>query len=907
MPNLYVQVDLTGAAARMDDVGNVQAKLPKRPAFATGQLGLPVPPRARTLALTVKPKVNKIEPGGTTDLEVDLKDAAGKPIANGEVTVVVVDEAVLALTGYRVGNPIDYFYGGRGPDASDYHLRASVLLANPLEIKKQMAQRAAGHGSGGLMKTKDGAPGAEPTAAPAPPAEEKEMAADVASTSPRSPNQPNIKVRSDFDALALFLPEVHTDASGHAKLELKVPDNLTRYRIMAVAVYGDKQYGSAEGTITARLPLMVRPSAPRFLNFGDRFQLPVVLQNQTDAPMQVDVAVRATNALIMGGEANTAGRRVTVPANDRVEVRFAAGAVMAGTARFQFGATSGKWEDAAEIELPVWTPATTEAFATYGEIDKQGAIAQPVKAPPDVYKQFGGLEITTSSTELQSLTDAVVYLVSYPFECSEQISSRIMAVASLKDVLTAFKAKGLPPPAEVLAQVTQDLKRLQGMQGYDGGFGFWHPGDTEWPFLSVHVAHALQRAKEKGFAVPEEMLNRSHEYLRQIESHIPGWYPDDVRRAIIAYALYVRNRLGDRDVDKAKELMKVGLDTLGMETIAWIWPVLSGHAKDEVAKIRRYVENRVSEEAGTAHWTTSYGDGEYLLLASDRRVDGILLEDMIVDQPESDLIAKVVRGLLAHRTAGRWESTQESAWVLLGLDKYFNTFEKDVPDFTSRAWLGKAFAGEHAFKGRTTERHHIDIPMAFLAKTVGDQTLTLQKDGPGRLYYRIGMQYAPTNLKLAPSEHGFTVQREYEGVDKKDDVSLDKDGVWHVRAGAKVRVRLTMVAQSRRYHVALVDPIPAGLEAMNPALAMTGSVPQDPKERAGNRYWYWWYPWYEHENLRDERVEAFTSLLWEGVYTYSYIARATTPGNFVVPPTKAEEMYHPETFGRSASDRVIVE
>jgi len=48
-------------------------------------------------------------------------------------------------------------------------------------------------------------------------------------------------------------------------------------------------------------------------------------------------------------------------------------------------------------------------------------------------------------------------------------------------------------------------------------------------------------------------------------------------------------------------------------------------------------------------------------------------------------------------------------------------------------------------------------------------------------------------------------------------------------------------------------------------------------------------------------------LLWDGVYTYSYVARATTPGEYVVPPAKAEEMYAPETFGRSSTDRVIVE
>ena len=70
--------------------------------------------------------------------------------------------------------------------------------------------------------------------------------------------------------------------------------------------------------------------------------------------------------------------------------------------------------------------------------------------------------------------------------------------------------------------------------------------------------------------------------------------------------------------------------------------------------------------------------------------------------------------------------------------------------------------------------------------------------------------------------------------------------------------------------------------------------------------WAWSRPWFEHQNLRDERIEAFTTLLAGGSYTYSYYARATTPGEFVVPPAKAEQMYAPETFGRSGSDRVVV-
>src|SRR5690606_16711168 len=120
---------------------------------------------------------------------------------------------------------------------------------------------------------------------------------------------------------------------------------------------------------------------------GDQFELPVVLQNQTDAAMTVDVAVRATNAELTAGE----GRRVTVAANDRVEVRFPAAAREAGTARFQVATASGSWTDAAELSLPVYTPATTEAFATYGELD-DGAIEQPIAIPGDVVVQHGGLE-----------------------------------------------------------------------------------------------------------------------------------------------------------------------------------------------------------------------------------------------------------------------------------------------------------------------------------------------------------------------------------------------------------------------------------------------------------------------------------------------------------------------------------
>jgi uncharacterized protein YfaS (alpha-2-macroglobulin family) len=950
IPNVVVQVDVSGSALRRDDKGKPHEDLPRRAAFATGNLTFKVPPLARTLSVKAAPRVSALEPGGKTTIDLVVKDTKGAPVKGAELAVVAADEAVLALTGYKLPSPIDVFYSARDAGVMDYHSRNQVLLTDPNALAAistglgAMNNRAAAQQAGPP-------PMAMPSAAPAPepivaadsagPARMHKLAeSDEESGKGRrermdfkekakigSKNDEDaggaISVRTNFNALALFAPEVVTDAEGKATVAINLPDSLTRYRIMVVAVDAGKRFGSGESNITARLPLMARPSPPRFLNFGDVFELKVVLQNQTDKPMTVDVAVRATNALIARDRASaipgkgkglvtSAGKRVEVPANDRVEVRFPAASEKAGTARFEVVASSGASSDAARFELPVGTPATSEAFATYGEID-EGALIQPVRAPGDVWPEFGGLEITTSSTQLQALTDAVLYLVSYPFDCNEQISSRVLAIAALRDVLSAFSAEGLPEPKELEAQVKRDLDKLAARQNHDGGFSFWRKGDEGWPYLTIHVASALARAKTKGVEIPPLMLQRAESYLNDIESHIPAWYSQESRWMIRAFALHVLHLMGKSDVKKAKALLDVaGMKKLSFESLGFLLPVLhAGGETDAVNQILRHMTNNATETAGAAHFVTSYTDGAQVLLHSDRRVDGIVLEALIVVDPKNDLIPKLVRGLLAHKSRGKWLNTQENAFILLALDRYFNVFEKVSPDFVARVWLGENFAGEHTFKGRTTERAQIDVPMSFVAKRKGDQPLVLEKDGNGRLYYRIGMRYAPKNLDLKPADYGFTVERSYEAIDNLEDVKRDTDGTWRIKAGSRVRVRLTMVADSRRYHVALVDPMPAGLEAMNPELATTEKLPVDKNESAESkmttRYWWWRQPWYEHENMRDDRVEAFTSLLWDGVYNYSYVARAATPGSFVVPPTRAEEMYSPETFGRSASDKVIVE
>jgi len=901
--------------------------------------------------VSAEPKEKTLAPGGETKLDIEVKDQNGAPVANSEVAVVVVDESILALSRYTIADPMAVFYIARGTGTTDHHSRKDILLGNPDDVKRPppsppvTESASTGYARNGVLAAR--APSAKPLSRSE---AQRELAVDgvakdeAKAGDDRPGGETPISLRENFNALAVFSPSVRTDSNGRATVDVKLPDNLTRYRVTAISVDAGKRFGKSESNITAKQPLMVRPSAPRFMNFGDKIDLPVVVQNQTDKDMAVDVAIRATNAELTGGTAvqpsgskgdgngtlsnspvSALGKRVLVNANSREEVRFPVSAMKAGTARFQIAVNSGTYSDAAEISLPVWTPATTEAFATYGTTDQNGAIIQPVQTPGDVYPQFGGLEVTTSSTQLQELTDAFLYLTNYPYACSEQISSRMISIAAMRDVLNAFKAKDMPTAAELNKYFARDVEILQSRQRDDGSFGLWKRDREryEYPFLTVHVAHALALAKQKGYKVPDEMLNKTKPYLKDIEQHFDDWHKrsPSVRWTISAYALYVRDLMGDKDIAKAKKLLaEATVEKMPFEALGWVLSVLANDpgSTAEVDAIIRFLMNRTTETAATANFVTDYGDGAWLIMYSNRRADGVLLEAIIKAQPQNDLIPKLVRGLLDHRVKGAWSNTQENVFILLALDKYFNAFEKVTPDFVTRVWLGNTYAGEQAFKGRSVDSNEINIPMSYLTEQGGTSNLFLDRQGAGRLYYRIGMKYAPKNLKLEPADYGFTVLRKYEAVDNKDDVKQNPDGSWTIKSGARVRVRLTMVAQARRYHVALVDNLPAGLEILNPGLAVTEAIPADPGDgntpviemgsrSFGHNYYWWRWNWFEHQNFRDERAEAFSSLLWEGVYNYTYVARATTPGEFVVPPAKAEEMYHPETFGRTGTDFVTVE
>ena len=922
VPGLRVSLGIVGTQPRLDEHGDVDPTLVAKPAFAQASISLSVPPKEKDIRVVAVPRAKALLPGGANAVVVDTKDATGSPYAS-EVAVVVVDEAVLALSGYTMDDAKRTFYTPVGQPRAYRDSRSYVALAPREQVQRFFGDgpnapsapwgreespddmdgerdgryrsafdEAQEFGMIGLLKTADAAP-AKGTVTIAEVNLEEATPDQTARPRPRP-----IALRSKFDALAVFAARVKTDAAGHAEVPLTMPESTSRFRIMVVAWDKESRFGYGESTITTRQPLTVRPSPPRFLNYGDRFELPVIVQNQTDRAVHVSLAARGVNATLL----ERTGRAFEVAAGDRVEVRLPAAAHLPGKAHFQIATGTADFADAADVVLPVWTPGTTEAFASYGVLD-EGAVGQAVALPDGVEPSFGGLDISTASTALFGLSDALLYLTRSPYDGSEQLASRILAIASLREVLDAFHGGELPAPAALDAIVAKDLATLQSRQNPStGGFGSW--SNDPWPYLSVHVAFALSMAKQKGYPVSTEMLGRAEGYLQNIDNRIPAYYSPEARRTLRAFALFVQKRLGHPHADVAQGLVNEagGVAKTPLETLAWLLPTVAGTPLG--SEIAKHFENRAVETAGSVHFTTSYGESDYLVLGSDHRTDALVLAALVETQPGNVLIPRIVAGLLGSRKGGHWQGSQDDAFVLMALDAYFQRFETTTPNFVARVWLGDRTASEHAFKGHDTDRVGTEVPMSELLK-LGKSDLVVQKEGKGRLYYRLGLRYAPSDMALPPLERGFSVTRRYEAVDAPTDISQDPQGTWHVKAGATVRVRVTMVAPAERHHVALVDPMPAAFEALNPALRGTGPLPQDDTKRTSD--WYWARSWYEHDNLRDERAEAFASLLWAGAHEYVYTARATTPGNFVVPPAKAEEMYAPETFGRSGADRVVVE
>jgi hypothetical protein len=949
VPNVHVSVVVLRGRQPVPGAAADPERDPGRPLARSASVKVRVSKRTKRLQVDLSASPGMARPGAPVTVRVVVTDAAGRP-APSRVNLLAVDEGVLGLLGYRVADLVDVFHTTKlsRTESSDQRQRLidpAVRLESAYTVVEPRSARERYESMSGDRPADMSAEGYR--------SRRLSRYVGVPGLGASGPDEgsgagaaPAIVVREHFAATAFFTVDLVTDARGQGTVTFKLPDNLTTFRLTAVAVDRTRhdRFGQAEARLVVRRPLMLAPALPRFASFGDRFEAGVRVTNETGQASTVRVRLQAANAAVLG----PIDQSVTLPAGGTREVRFPVAIGRPGRARFRFLAQAGAETDAVELAIPVNLPATTEAFATYGVTES--SVAQTIVPPVAALTGFGGLDLSFSSTALGGLEDAVRYLVEYPWECTEQISSRVIPLFALKDLLPAFGLLGkrqgqgtthaTPLPEGLLPRgqarpsaateqqylthlVTSGVAKLLAYQQPDGGFGFWQGSRESSPFASAYATFALLRAREAGQAVPERALQRATRWLRGYLTRREwtgrhDWLYGGSTRAMAAWVLSERYRapIAAARSPEAVNLVPI-LDALHAQV-----GKLPLFARAFLLAARFRVEGRsprvqallgdleraaIQDTPSSVRFREATSESLRLLLHSDRRTDAIVLATLLEVQPGHPLVEKVVRGLMEARVNGRWESTQASAFALHALSRFFKQHEQAVPDYVLRAWIGKGFVGEERFRGRSLRRVERTVPMSYL-QPLGPQPLVLEKQGPGRLYYRLGLRYAPRSLKVAAAEQGFAVRRVYEAVPGEGQVTTVAPGQLKVKAGTVLRVRLTVTVPSQRHYVAVDDPLPAGFEALDLDLRTTSSLRLSHVASGGAADDCSWYTRlaFDHREKRDDRVVLFADRLPAGTYEYTYLVRATTLGSFIAPPTRAEEMYHPEVFGRAASGAVRI-
>ena len=272
--------------------------------------------------------------------------------------------------------------------------------------------------------------------------------------------------------------------------------------------------------------------------------------------------------------------------------------------------------------------------------------------------------------------------------------------------------------------------------------------------------------------------------------------------------------------------------------------------------------------------------------------------------PSLEVVDQFARGLLHERRFGRWHNTQDNAFAVLSLMDYFHALEKNAPDFTALVGVEDEIIAKEAFRERGFDVRQVFIPMDRLKK-LDRKTLGLMRDGAqGTLYYTLRLEYAPEDPPTDAYDGGFTLRREYFAHEGENAGKPVRD----VAAGDVVRVQLTMVIPEDRNYVAIEDPLPAGLEPINTSFATAARSLASAIEPERDEDWYW-YDTYDFTRVEqwDDRVLLFADYFPAGVYTHSYLARATTVGTFTTPSARVEEMYSPQVFGRTTSFQFTVQ
>ncbi len=948
--------------------------------FSTDQKQVIVPPVKHYLSVTVTADRAAYQPREEAKLNVAVTDFAGKPV-EAEVALAVADEAVLYIQQDRAGDPREFYFGDkRGQqiqtwssfstkplrrvkaeevlqDFEAFGFDVSDAVASPLRMKGLFAGRS----GGGLRQRSDGhevdfalfgdAPAAMEMVAPA---SAPMLAQDLGNVA----QEPAVVVRSDFRATALWKPDLATDAKGRASATVALPGSLTSWQGKARVLTKDNQFGIADVSFAARLPLTCRLQAPRFFVVGDTCTVSAVINNNTDQSLSLSAKLEVSGLEARHPKPDTRN----LPPHGETRVDWTVVATSAGEAKLTATAKAGKFADAMEKAYPVYDHGIEKFLGTSTKLRGESASLQ-LDLPAARRADTTELVVQVSPSIAVTMLDALPYLANYPYGCTEQTMSRFLPSVVVAKTL---KDMGLKPEAvadklfggievanraartntlhELDGMVQAGLDRLYDFQHADGGWGWWKEGTSD-PYMTAYVLWGLALAKNAEVDVRGGVVDRG---LGWLEKQLVEAEDQPDLQAWELHALSAHRRMGKfastamsnlwekRDKLNAYSRALFLLATVNYGDPNKVAPILARNLRDGVVKddhpdssvllpTTPPLQNSTTPSPSLA--TARWGAGGSWWRWSDGPIEStaFALKALLAANPKDDLIEPAMNWLVKNRRGAQWSNTRDTAYALLALSDYLRASKETVATLTYDVWVN----GTKVATQEVTPETAMGAPGRFAVKRelLRDGTndiRVVRTRGEGPLYIRASATFYSLEEPIAPAGHELFVKRQYYKIVPRPTllkgVVYDKrplnDGD-AVRSGERIEVMVAVESKNDYEYLVFEDLKPAGFEAVE--VRSGGSLyARQLTEPAGRRRFaaglhdvdesdyagasQWIYP-----ELRDRKVALFADRLPQGLWELRYELRAETPGRFHALPVLGHAMYVPEIRANSAEVRVTVE
>jgi len=851
-PNIYVGAMIVKGVDENNPVAG----------FRAGYVQLGVEIERKELNVEISSDVERAEPQQTVTYTVAVTDYAGDPV-DAEVGVGLTDLAALSLAAPNSGPLLNFFYG----DQSLGVRTSSPLTINVDQITQETLDTVKGGGGGGLG---DGL----------------------------------IEVRGEFVDTPYWNPSIVTGPDGRAEFEVRLPDNLTTWRLDARAVTsgadGETLVGQDTFDLLSTKPLLIRPVTPRFFVVDDEVLLAAVVNNNTERDQTVTVTLESSGVDVADSTVQT----VDVPAGGRARVTWEVNVNPVEVVTLAFTAQAGEFSDGSispvslddSGALPVYRYEVPETAGTAGVLRSDDTRVESIVLPRRFEVTQGELRVQMDYSLASAVLDGLAALDDQLDRSIESTISRFLPAVAILRTLDGAGLADDALRADVEMTVSMGLQKLYSEQKADGGWSWFVRSSRSDPLVTAYALIGLAEAQAAGYPVSEDVIDRAQGYLNMqfvvAGPSVERWRLD--RQTLILYALA---KSGAPDVARTvnmydnRQFLRLYSKALLAQTIHLINP-------DDRARLDALANELVSASIASAtgvYWQEDNRDR--FNWNTDTRTSAIVLRTLIQLRPDSDLLPNAVRHLMVQRQADTWETRHETAWVLLVLADWLAQSGELQPDYRYAVDLnGEQLAEAEITPDNVREGQQLLIDVSELLRSEANRLAFTWEGEAGALYYTAHLRaYLPVP-EVEPLNRGIIIQRTYNLIDDAEQTPITS-----AQVGQVVQVRLTVIAPNDLHYVVIEDPLPAGADAINPDLEIAQQIGTRPELDASDPLsygWGWWY--FSQIEFRDEKVVMYSDYLPAGTYEYVYALQPGLEGTYNVIPPIGYEAYFPEVYGRGA-------